>query len=138
MEVASYARVEVVDWDEDGDLDVLLGETDAYINLYLNTSNPSSVSDPFEQLPTDFLLAQNYPNPFNSRTTICYYVPQPGIIKLSIFNLAGQLVETVLNESNMPGLHSVRWDASTISSGTYIIRLSVDQFSEIRKCIIVK
>ena len=135
---SSYARIDVVDWDEDGDLDILAGETDAYVSLFLNTSNPSSVAEqPFE-VPSEFSLRQNYPNPFNSSTTIFYQLPKPANVNLSVFNLSGQLVKALVNEPKMAGYHLVNWDASGVSSGIYLIKLTTDQFSETKKCVLQK
>ncbi|UCE06815.1 MAG: T9SS type A sorting domain-containing protein [bacterium] len=138
MKVGSYARLDVADWDEDGDLDILLGETDAYINLFLGSSNPSSVADNLVELPSDFSLSQNYPNPFNSTTTICFQLPKPVVVNLSIFNLSGQLIEILVNEYKMPGYYSFQWEAHRIVSGIYFIKLKAGEYSEIKKCILQK
>lgn len=138
MKVGSYARMDIVDWDEDGDLDILLGETDAYVNLFLNTSNPSSVADNLVELPADFSLSQNYPNPFNSTTTICYQLSKPVVVNLAIFNLSGQLLETLVDEHTMAGYHSVKWDATGIGSGIYFIKIKAGDFSATKKCLLEK
>lgn len=135
---STYARIDVVDWDEDGDLDILAGEDYAYVNLFLNTSNPSSVAEPQPALPSEFLLSQNYPNPFNSSTTIHYQLPQATAVNLSIFNLSGQLITTLVNEPKMAGFHFVNWEASGASSGIYFIKLKTDQFTETKKCLLQK
>lgn len=135
---SSYARIDVVDWDEDGDLDILAGEDYAFVNLFLNTSNPSDVAEqPFVK-PMEFSLCQNYPNPFNSNTTIHYQLPEVAIVKLSIFNLSGQLITTLVNEPKLAGDHVVHWNAEALSSGIYLIKLTTDQFSETKKCLIQK
>ncbi|MDZ7264025.1 MAG: T9SS type A sorting domain-containing protein [candidate division KSB1 bacterium] len=135
---SSYARIDIVDWDDDGDLDILVGETDAYINLFLNTSNPSAIDLPQPELPEQFFLAQNYPNPFNSSTTIFYQLPRPMRINLSVFNLHGQLVATLVNNLQAEGLHLVNWEANGAVTGIYLIKLTTDQFSETKKCLLQK
>lgn len=135
---SSYARIDVVDWDEDGDLDILVGETDAYINLFLNTSNPSAIAMPQPEVLSEFFLAQNYPNPFNSSTTIYYQLPQPMRINLSVFNLTGQLVATLVNEQEAAGLHWINWDAGHLSAGIYLLKLTTNHSSRTRKCLLQK
>lgn len=135
---SSYARIDVVDWDEDEDLDILVGEFDAYVNLFLNTSNPSAIAEPPTETPGEFSLSQNYPNPFNSSTMIYYRLPQPTQVNLSIFNLSGQVVAVLVNEQKLAGVHVATWEASGVSSGIYLINLTTDRFSETRKCVIQK
>jgi hypothetical protein len=135
---STYARIDVVDWDEDGDLDIIAGEDYAYVNLFLNTSNPSAVAEqPFE-MPSEFSLRQNFPNPFNSSTTIYYQLPQSTKVNLSIYNLSGQLITTLANELKLAGFHAAQWEASGVSSGIYLIKLTTDQFSETKKCALQK
>lgn len=135
---SSYARIDVVDWDEDGDLDILAGEFDAYVNLFLNTSNPSAVAGPPTATPSEFSLSQNYPNPFNSSSRIYYRLPQPTQVNLSIFDLSGQMVAVLVNEPKLAGVYMATWQAIGISSGIYLINLTTDRFSETRKCIFQK
>ncbi len=75
-------------------------------------------------LPTTFLLYQNYPNPFNTTTEILYALPQQSKVKLDIYNLSGQKVETLRNEILPTGEHSILWDASSYSSGIYFYKLT--------------
>jgi len=78
--------------------------------------------------PQKTSLLQNYPNPFNPATTIRFELAQSQEISLEIFNMLGQKV-AVLNENEMlsAGRHSILFDASHLSSGTYIYRLKSDQ-----------
>ena len=135
---SSYARIDVTDWDEDGDLDILAGEFDSFVNIFLNTSNPSAVADDEAALPSEFSLSQNYPNPFNAMTTIHYRLPKPVRVNLSIYNLSGQLVTTLINEPKAAGNHFAKWDASGANSGIYFIRFRADEYSVTNKCIIEK
>jgi len=96
--------------------------------------------------PGDFVLKQNYPNPFNSMTTIQYQLPQSAYVTLNIYNLAGQLVETLVKERKDADYHYVQWDASNIPSGVYFYRIQVadtdrigaGEFQEVRKMILLK
>jgi len=68
-------------------------------------------------------LKQNYPNPFNPTTEIRYNLPERANVRLEIYNLSGQRLETLVNEPQEAGVHWVTWDASTYSSGVYFYKL---------------
>jgi photosystem II stability/assembly factor-like uncharacterized protein len=88
--------------------------------------------------PAAYALYQNYPNPFNAKTTIAYRLPEPNFVNLSIYNVAGQLVETLVDEHQISGLHTVAWNARKVSSGVYFYRLTVGDHSSIRKCVLIR
>jgi phosphoenolpyruvate synthase/pyruvate phosphate dikinase len=73
--------------------------------------------------PDDFELFQNYPNPFNPTTKISFQLPMKSKIRLKIYNLLGEEVADLLNETREAGLHEVEWNASEYSSGLYIYQI---------------
>jgi len=89
-------------------------------------------------LPNQTKLLNNYPNPFNPVTTISFKLPKYVFVNLSIYNLAGQLVETLVNEQKNAGYYSVEWNAKNVSSGIYFYRIDAGEFSSVKKCLIVK
>jgi len=89
-------------------------------------------------LPTAYSLSQNYPNPFNATTTIKYQLPAEGDVKLEVYNLFGQKVATLVDGKQQAGYRSVNWDASEISSGLYFYKLTVGDFTETRRMMLVK
>ena len=89
-------------------------------------------------LPDKFMLAQNYPNPFNAVTKIPYDLPENCHVELTIYNLLGQKVATVLQGKQTAGHKTVRWDASSFASGIYFYRLQVEGFVYARKMILLK
>ncbi len=93
-----------------------------------------------QNLPTSYSLEQNYPNPFNPSTTIAFDVPKMSRVELSVFNILGQKVETLVDGQLEAGSHTVEWDASRYSSGVYFYRISVDEanFTETMKMAYVK
>lgn len=91
-----------------------------------------------EDLPTSVELHQNYPNPFNPSTTISFYMPEEGNVKLSVFNIVGQPVAVLLQENRSKGEHSLEWDASDMPSGIYIYQLEVGTKIMTRKMTLVK
>ncbi|MGE5438484.1 MAG: SdrD B-like domain-containing protein [Bacteroidota bacterium] len=88
--------------------------------------------------PTEFSLQQNYPNPFNPSTTIEFAVPAAGQYTLKVFNTLGQEVATLLNSELPVGCHMVVFDASGLTSGMYIYRLSGNNVVMIKKMMLSK
>jgi hypothetical protein len=89
-------------------------------------------------LPKDIILYQNYPNPFNPNTNISFYLPQSSIVKLEVFNVLGESVETIANEELSSGFHSVTFNASNLASGIYLISLQTSQIILMKKMILLK
>lgn len=90
-------------------------------------------------LPETFALNQNFPNPFNPTTNIEFDLPVRSHVKLSVYNVLGQEVATLLDEVVEAGSRiPVVWDASGVSSGVYFYRISADNFTETRKMLLLK
>lgn len=89
-------------------------------------------------LPTRFVLEQNYPNPFNPFTTIRYGLPQKSSVRLTVYNLLGQEVATLVNEEKNAGYHEVTFDGSGLASGVYIYRLTAGSFVQSRKLLLLR
>ena len=88
--------------------------------------------------PERFALAQNYPNPFNPTTTISFNLAEASHVRLEVYNVAGQRVATLINESRGIGPHSVSFDAGHLSSGIYIYRLTAGSMVEQKKMVLLK
>ena len=89
-------------------------------------------------LVREFRLEQNYPNPFNPRTMINYQLPMNNEVELSIYNILGQKVVTLVNQHMSAGNHQVEWDASGYASGIYFYLLRAGSFSEMKKMIFLR
>jgi hypothetical protein len=85
-----------------------------------------------------FSLNQNYPNPFNPSTTISYSIPTTGMVMLRVFNILGQEVRTLVNQVQTNGNYRVSFNASTMPSGIYFYNLTSNNFSQVKKMILVK
>ena len=85
-----------------------------------------------------YQLNQNYPNPFNPTTTIKYHLQKPGNIILTLYNLAGQELETLVNEFQTAGEHEINWQPKGLPGGIYFYRLQAGDFSETKKLILQK
>jgi plastocyanin len=88
--------------------------------------------------PSKFELSQNYPNPFNAATTIKYNLPQAFDVTVTIFDITGRKVETLVSGFQDAGEHEVIWNASNASSGVYFYNVTAGQFSEMKRCVLLK
>ncbi|SMO50641.1 leucine-rich repeat domain-containing protein [Gracilimonas mengyeensis] len=88
--------------------------------------------------PEEYQLLQNYPNPFNPETTIRYALPEKSEVRVEIFNVMGQLVQTLVNEEQSAGFHEVRFDASMLSSGMYLYRIKAEDFVQTKRMVLLK
>ena len=90
------------------------------------------------QVPGKPLLHQNYPNPFNPSTQIRFALPEAAHVQLTVYNLIGQRVATLVNETRPAGWYDVTFDASVLSSGTFIYRLEAGEYVETKSMMFVK
>jgi hypothetical protein len=90
------------------------------------------------QLPLEVSLQQNYPNPFNPSTTVSYDLPRTSRVTLSIFDILGREVATLLNGEKPAGRYTVHWDASGVSSGVYFYRLRAGDFVQTRRMLLLR
>ncbi len=94
-------------------------------------------------LPPKFTLEQNYPNPFNPTTTISYQLKEPGKVNLDIYNLRGQLVKSLVVESQEAGYHSIIWNGKdnknrSVASGVYLYRLKCGNNVQTKRMLLIK
>jgi len=94
-------------------------------------------------LPETYSLQQNYPNPFNPSTTIRYTLPKPSDVSLSIYNIRGELVNTLVSKPQEAGYHQLIWQGEDnqgkkISSGMYIYRITTPEFTSAKKMVLLK
>lgn len=122
--------------DGDGDLDVY-SQMVVFENQGLDTQNLKITPDQ-QMISSAFQLYQNFPNPFNPTTTIEFSIPQSGMVTMTIYDVLGREVETILNEYRNTGYHNLRWNATNISSGIYFVRMQSGGFSQVRKLMVVR
>jgi len=87
---------------------------------------------------TDFALFDNYPNPFNPTTTISYALPEASHVNLTIYNVNGQAVTTLVDGYRSASIHQVTFDASHLSSGLYFYKIEAGNYSDVKKMVLVK
>ena len=98
----------------------------------------TSALDEAVGIPTVYSLSQNYPNPFNPATTIEYQIPKQSLVKLTIFDLLGREITTLVNEQKGAGTYSVKFEASSLSGGVYFYKLEAGNFIQTRKLLFLK
>jgi hypothetical protein len=89
-------------------------------------------------LPADFALSQNYPNPFNPSTRIKYQLPNDSDVSLKVYDILGNEVATLVNEFKQAGYYEVIFDASNLTSGIYIYKVTAGSYIETKKMILLK
>mgnify|MGYP001331665574 CR=1 FL=1 len=89
-------------------------------------------------IPKEFALSPAYPNPFNPTTTLSFAVPLDSEVFVSIYNLQGREVATLVNTTMEAGYHSVTWDANRYSSGVYFVHMMAGEHINTQKLMLVK
>jgi hypothetical protein len=120
-----------------GGSDVYLIKTDANGFVHVNARD----SGGNEQLGR--YLAQNHPNPFRSTTTVVYAIPNPALVTITIYDIRGALVRTLVSGSVSPGQHHAVWDGRDVrghevASGIYFYRLAAGEFTETRRMVLLR
>jgi hypothetical protein len=100
-------------------------------------SGAVAVEEP-EPLPQAYSLTPPYPNPFNAQTTIEYALPNEAAVSLSVFDIQGRKVATLIEGMKPAGYHRMIWDAKGMPSGLYFMRLTAGEFVETRKMTLLK
>lgn len=98
----------------------------------------TDVNDEISNVPSSFRLNQNYPNPFNPSTKLSFTLEKSGKASLTVYNMLGQKVATILSQELTAGYHEVNFDASNLSSGVYLFRLDSGDFSAVKKMMVLK
>ncbi|HAY34279.1 MAG TPA: T9SS type A sorting domain-containing protein [Ignavibacteria bacterium] len=116
---------------------VASGSNFQYISEYI-PGGLVGLSNISNAVPENFSLNQNYPNPFNPNTNIIYQISVRGNVNLSVYDVLGNDVMTLVNENQNPGTYSVNFDGSNFSSGIYFYKLTAGDFSETKRMILLK
>jgi len=100
-------------------------------------------NDEINQLPHAFSLYNNYPNPFNPVTTLRYDLPEDALVNITIYDIMGRIVRTLINSQQNAGFKSIQWNAtndagSPLSAGLYLYKIQADNFVQTRKMVLLK
>jgi len=96
-----------------------------------------------KQIPRVFALSQNYPNPFNPSTKFNVDMPKQSHLEITVYDILGQRVNTLVDEVRDAGSYTVTWDGrlsqgATAASGIYFVRMKADQFTAVQKMVLMK
>lgn len=94
--------------------------------------------DKDNSVPGSYSLCQNYPNPFNPSTKIKFTLPKTGFVKLEVYNILGEKIQTLVEKQMDAGNHEVMLNASNFSSGVYLYKISAGSFQQAKKMILLK
>jgi hypothetical protein len=106
-------------------------------------SNSVGTDNRNEILPQRFTLHQNFPNPFNPSTTIGYELPEDGLVNITIYNITGRHISTLVSSHQNAGYKSTQWNATndsgeSVGAGLYLYRIEADNFVQTKKMILLK
>jgi len=140
--VPNEQDVIVADFNNDLYDDFVISVKDSsLITVMINQGNfidPTIIDSEKENKPVSFYLGKNYPNPFNPSTTISFSIPEQGYITLSVYDITGQKVATLVDSPMSAGSHSVIFNGSDLGSGVYLYKLESKGFNKTGKMLLVK
>ncbi len=116
----------------------LTAQTGGFNLNWLNFEKVTAVKKSNSNVPESYGLQQNYPNPFNPATIISYQLAAGGFVSIKIYDVLGDLVDTLVDEYKNAGRYSVNFDASKLSSGVYYYRMEAGSYSDSKKMILLK
>jgi len=108
------------------------------IRAYLSFINTGGIKETIEIVPGLYSLRQNYPNPFNPVTRISYQIPSEGYVTLTVFDMLGRIVTTLVSEVEQAGEHNVEFNARGLSSGIYFYTLRTNNFVQTKKLMLLQ
>ncbi|MBT6936643.1 MAG: T9SS type A sorting domain-containing protein, partial [Candidatus Marinimicrobia bacterium] len=96
-----------------------------------------------EPIPEVYALRQNYPNPFNPVTTLRYDLPEEALVNITIYDMMGRVVKTMVNSQQNAGYKSIQWNATTdegkpVSAGLYLYTIQAGEFRQTKKMVLLK
>ncbi len=109
-----------------------------YFQFPQNISFPTGILNTKSDNPRSFYLSQNYPNPFNPTTTISYSLPRTSLVKITVYDILGREIKTLVNGQRSAGNYKVVFNASDFASGVYLYRMQAGSFVETKKLLLLK
>ena len=152
ISVTEYPCEDFNDYDEcieEGEMDLFIGELEDIQEFYIHntlvmlpTGDDVSLAD-VTVMPEKFTLHQNYPNPFNPVTTLRYDLPENGNVNITIYDMLGRQVKTLINQNQDAGYRSVVWNATNnygepVSAGIYLYQIQAGEYMQTKKMVLLK
>ena len=122
---------------------VYIADADGGLLIAQHTFAPVSIDNKNGAVPQSFHLDQNYPNPFNPVTTLRYDLPENSLVNITIYDMLGREVKTLINQTQNSGYKSLIWDATNdygepVSAGLYLYRIRAGDFRQTKKMVLLK
>ncbi|MDI6804914.1 MAG: T9SS type A sorting domain-containing protein [Bacteroidota bacterium] len=138
--------IQFYDFNNDGKKDFIWSKTgtdnQGRLRLYADIFKASGLSDikddPYTTIPQSVKLYQNYPNPFNPSTSIKYEISKRDLVTIVVYDILGREIKTLLNEIKNPGIYTINWNASNLSSGIYYYQLKTSSSTQTKKALLLK
>ena len=110
---------------------------------YVRVYEASTLSNQAETVPVHIDLLQNYPNPFNPTTQIKYDLPEDAMVSITIYDIMGRSIKSLVNSNQSAGYRSIQWNATNnlgepVSAGLYLYTIQAGQFRQVRKMVLLK
>ena len=152
ISITEYPCEDFNDYDEcieEGEMDLFIGELEDIQEFYIHntlvmlpTGDDVSLAD-VTIMPEKFTLHQNYPNPFNPVTTLRYDLPENGNVNITIYDMLGRQVKTLINQNQDAGYRSVVWNATNnygepVSAGIYLYQIQAGEYMQTKKMVLLK
>ena len=117
--------------------------SDSTMPLFWLGGQELKISENFDVIPLDYFLKQNYPNPFNPITSLRYDLPEDGLVNITIYDMMGRVVKTLVNGSQTAGFKSIQWNATNdrnepVSAGLYLYTIQAGKFRQTKKMVLLK
>jgi len=119
-------------------LDAAAGSTGSLTNWCIQIETKMNVGIQHAEVPLKYELSQNYPNPFNSTSNLKFEIANLGNVRIIVYDIMGREVQTLVNERLQPGTYETTFEGSMLNSGVYFYKLSVGDFTETKKMLLVK
>ena len=110
---------------------------ETWIDEGANESSLSIISES-SLYPDEFSIIRNFPNPFNPTTRITYGLPKNSDVQIIVYDISGKQIQSLLNDSQSPGYHSINWDASSYPSGMYFAEIKAGKYVRTKKLMLIK
>lgn len=115
-----------------------MGSGGTYYNIFVDTAEIVNVGNINQNVPKEYNLEQNYPNPFNPTTIINYSIPKSGLVTLKVYDVIGKEIASVVNEFKNAGNYEVQFNGENLTGGVYFYRITVNNFTDTKKLILIK
>jgi len=136
--LATVNTLDMLKFLNDQDVDQTLAGSDTSMNHMVTVTPASAVEEQISGTPTEYELSQNFPNPFNPSTNFTFALKQSGDVKISIYNVSGVEVESLVNGFRSAGTYQISFNAANLPSGIYYYRIVTGSFTQTKKMVLLK